>query len=131
MKSKLSIVPVGILVTLALLVASGCIVGSYHQAFAHGRGHRGHHGYYGHMDYGSSGPLIWHPNSPIFCNSGTPSICHPSTPTMGNPSSPTMDIPGTPTMDNPDSQGEGNIGLSPGNPGDNGYPSRSIRIPFP
>jgi hypothetical protein len=109
-KSKLSLVPVGIVVTLALLFASGYIVGSYHQAFA--GGHRGHRG---HRDYDSSGPLIWHPNSPIFCNSGTPSICHPSTPTTGNP--------GSPTMGNPGSQGEGNVGQLQGNayPADNGY----------
>jgi hypothetical protein len=100
-KPKISIVVADIIVTLALLLASGYIVGSYHQAFA--GGHRGHRG---HRDYDSSGPLIWHPNSPIFCNSGTPSICHPSTLTVGNSGS----------------QGEGNIGQPPGNPGDNGYP---------
>jgi hypothetical protein len=119
-KPKISIVFADIIVTLALLLASGYIVGSYHQAFA--GGHRGHRGYYGHRDYSSSGPLIWHPNSPIFCNSGTPSICHPSTPTVGNANTPTMINPGTPTVGNPGSQGEGKIGQPPGNPGDNGYP---------
>jgi hypothetical protein len=112
-KSKLSIVLVGIVVTLALLLASGHIVRSYQQAFAHSGGHRGHRGYNAHSDYyGSSGPLIWHPNGPIFCNSGRPP---PSTPTMGNPSSP--------TMGNPGNQGEVDIGQPPGNPGDNGYPN--------
>jgi hypothetical protein len=117
-KPKISIVVADIMVTLALLLASGYIVGSYHQAF--GGGHRGHRG---HRDYDSSGPLIWHPNSPIFCNSGTPSICHPSTPTMGNYGTPTMGNYGTPTMGDPGSQGEGNIGQLPGNgyPADNGY----------
>jgi hypothetical protein len=109
----------GIIVTLALLLASGYIVRSYQQAFAHSGGHRGHRGYYGHRDYGSSGPLIWHPNSPMFCNSGTPSICHPTAPTMDNPSTPsTMDNPSS----DPGSQGDGNIGQPRGNPGDNGYP---------
>jgi hypothetical protein len=114
-KRKISIVLAGIVVTLSLLLASGYIVRSYHQAFAHSGGHRGHRGYHAHSDYyGSSGPLIWHPNGPIFCNSGTPSICHPSTPTVGDP--------GTSTMSNPGNQGEGNIGQPPDNPGDNRYP---------
>jgi hypothetical protein len=38
-KPKISIVPAGIVVKFALLLASGYIVGSYHQAFA--GGHRG------------------------------------------------------------------------------------------
>jgi hypothetical protein len=108
----------GIVVTLSLLTASGYIVRSYQQAFAHSGGHRSHRGYYVPRNYGSNGPLIWHPNSPMFCNSGTPSICHPSTPTMGNPSTPTMDNPSS----DPGSQGEGNIGQPPGNSEDNGYP---------
>jgi hypothetical protein len=112
-KRKISIVLAGIVVTLALLLASSFIVRNYHQV-AYGGGHRGHRGYHAHSDYYGSGPLNWHPNGPIFCNSGTPSICHPSIPTVG-------DL-GTSTMGNPGNQDEGNIGQPPGNPGDNGYP---------
>ena len=121
MKPKLLLA--GIVVTLSLLLlATGYIVRSYQQAFAHSGGHRGHRDYYGPRDYGNSGPLIWHRNSPMFCNSGTPSICHPSAPTMGNPGTPTM---GNPSSD-PGSQGESNIGQPRGNPGDNGYPGGPI-----